>query len=185
MIPRIKKDISDLNSYRQSAVMNILKPVTNIKKLHLRNISTSMNFVVGVSAKPESGTDYTKWRIKTKLSDFEAMYYERWVLLEKNIYFLERMYFHIYEIDSINLESKEYILLHCDSALRDEEPHSIYKQSPHLHLYFAPQPIPHSHIALNNYDLNKVFHSLENLDAAFKQSIQMIEDQILGLIQNQ
>ncbi|MEM9389801.1 MAG: hypothetical protein AAGA02_04965 [Bacteroidota bacterium] len=184
MVPRIKKNIDDLNTYRQSAIRNSLNPITetDIRKLHLKNISTSRNFVIGVSTKPELGTNYTGWRFKTKLSEFEAMYYERWILFEKNVYFLDRIYFHLYEIDSLNLESKEFVLLHCDSALPDDADHAIYKQSPHLHFYCAPQPIPHSHIALNNYDLEKVFHSLDNLDEAFKRSIQMIDDQILSLI---
>ena len=184
MVPRIKKSIEDLSTNRHKSIGKSLKPIAkNLERIFLCNRSIgSRYFVIGASDRNETGNDYSDWRFKTKLDKYDGMYYERWLHFEKNIYFLERIYFHLYELDLEKTTIKEFVLLHCDSAEPVSTDHSKYKRSPHLHISCAPQPIPHAHIALNNYDLDVISESLNNLDKAIRKSIEMIEDQIIKLV---
>ena len=180
-VPRINESINILNSERPSAIIELVKRVANkSNKVICNPISIgSRAFVIGVSDVRESGNDYTDWRFKTYHPDFYAMYYERWKPLDKDIYYLDRIYFHIYKIDYSSGILREYILLHCDASEPDDTEHSEYKKIPHLHISCSPQPVPHSHFSLFNGHDNHVLSSIQNLNDSIGRSIMMIENQVI------
>ncbi|WP_069660765.1 hypothetical protein [Arcticibacter eurypsychrophilus] len=179
--PRITSSINDLNALRGSQIINLLKGVASRgNKIFCNNRSIGGRaFVISVSDSVETGNEFTTWRFKTYVSQFHAMYYEKWIPLENDIYFLERAYLHIYKTKQTKFEEEEYILLHCDVSEPDDAEHAKYKQSPHLHIKSAEHPLPHAHIALNNCDLNTTLSSLDNLNIALQKSIEMIDNQVL------
>lgn len=180
-VPRITSSIDDLNTSRGSQIVDLLKTVANKgNKIVCNNRSIGgRSFIIAVSDTTETGTDFSTWRFKTYIPQFHAMYYESWIPFEDEIYFLQRAYFHLYKTKQYKLEEEEYILLHCDVSEPDDSNHSKYKQSPHLHIKSAEQPLPHAHIALNNCDLQFTLSSLDNLNNALRKSIEMIDDQVL------
>jgi hypothetical protein len=78
-----------------------------------------------------------------------------------------------------DLKESEYILLHCDASEPDSSPHSKYKQSPHIHVEVAQQPIPKAHIALYNGRISEVLKSRAAFNSALVDSIGMLNSQIL------
>lgn len=180
-VPRIKCSINDLNSSRGKQVKNLIKNVAHDGN-RIQFINKSIGgraFVIAISDTFETGNEFASWRFKTYVPEFHAMYYEVWIPFEEDIYFLERAYFHLYKTKQRRLEEEEYILLHCDVSESDDTEHAKYKQSPHLHIKSAEQPLPHSHFALNNCDLENTLSSLEKLDFALSEAIQMLDNQVL------
>jgi hypothetical protein len=180
-IPRITQSINDLNAARGRQIISLLKGVANRgDKISFNNRSIGGRaFIIAVSDAAETGNEFTSWRFKTYVDHYHAMYHEIWIPLHEDIYFLERAYFHLYKTQKSKLEEEEYILLHCDVSEPDDSPHAKYKQSPHLHIKSAEQPLPHAHFALNNCDLEFTLSSLENLNNALTNAIQMIDHQVL------
>ena len=180
-VPRIQSSINDLNAKRGRQVIDLLKPIANnSSRIQFANRSIGgRSFIIAVSDSVETGNEFKSWRFKTYVPNFHAMYFEAWAPLEEDIYFLERAYFHIYKTKQTRLEEEEYILLHCDVSESDNVDHAKYKQGPHLHISSAEQPLPHSHFALNNCDLEITLSSLENLTLALKKAIEMLDNQVL------
>jgi len=109
-----------------------------------------------------------------------ASYREIWKRFysDKNEYwYMESAYLHFYQIDKDAEEYKEYLLLHCDP--NESREHKIYKQSPHLHLEFAPYPWNKAHIALNIGYLEPMLADASSLTNVFGGAIIMLKDQIL------
>ncbi len=179
--PRILENISELNTHRPGSIIGSVKGVSMLTNGIVCNPVSigGRSFILGVSDSREMNSNYLDWRFKTYNPDFTAMYYERWKPFEKDTYFLERVYFHVYKLNRSAMESKEYILLHCDAAEPDGTEHSEYKKVPHLHICCAEEPIPHAHFSLYKGARPSVLDSLEMLNAAIKDSIEMIDNQIL------
>ena len=183
MEPRIKQSLNDLRMYRTKSIIDLLYNISKRqKKIIINQVSVNKSSIWGASDIMEIGSDYKSWRFKTNVENFYGMYYEQWLPYEFDIYYLDRIYLHIYKTNVTELRSIEYLLLHCDANEPDEAPHAVYKQSPHLHFAFAEQPIPHSHIALNNGNLMETLHSIDSLHIALKHAINMIETQVLDPI---
>ncbi|MCF0050620.1 hypothetical protein LXM25_11150 [Dyadobacter sp. LJ53] len=183
--PRLQLTIDELNSNRVGQIIALFKDLARRRdQINVKQVNITRTLILGVSDINESGTEYGSWRFATQTNNFSAMYYERWLPHQYNIYYLDRAYFHLYRTDPIQLRSEEYILLHCDANEPEEAAHAKFKQSPHLHFSFAEQPIPHSHIALNNGNLNEILSSVDLLHEAFRQAVYMINEQILIPISN-
>lgn len=179
--PRIIESIDNIRIHRSNQIIDNLKSIAKkTDKIITNDVSVgARSFIIGVSDVKEMGNNYHDWRFKTYLSDFRAMYYERWIPYDKNNYFLDRMYFHLYKMDRENLIDEEYILLHCDAGEPQDSDHFKYKLSPHLHIKSSEYPIPKAHIALNNGNVNDIINSMGKLNMAMSQGISMIENQIL------
>jgi hypothetical protein len=180
-IPRITSSIDTLNSTRGSQIIGLLKCVANRGDkitFNYRSIG-GRAFIIAISDSTETGNEFTSWRFKTYVDQYHAMYYEKWIPLQDDVYFLSRAYFHIYKTRQTKLQEEEYILLHCDVSEPDDSHHAKYKQSPHLHIKSAEQPLPHAHFALNNTDLQLTLSSLDNLNNALQNAIEMIDNQVL------
>lgn len=127
--------------------------------------------------------DYTSWRFKTFIDNIEASYFEKWIHFEKDLYYLDRIYFHLYKINPDARESKEYVLLHCEpnfnwnGTTKDEQ--DKYQHSPHIHLKSAEEPLPHSHFSLNLLELPKILSSIKELNSAIENGILLIKEQVL------
>jgi len=178
--PRIQVSLDELKKDRVRDINALFKTLAKRQGKIVVNLTSSNNTLVfGVSDNNENGSDFLNWRFKTKTENYSALYYERWIPYEADIYYLDRMYFHIYKTDISERRAVEYICLHCDANEPDDAQHARFKQSPHLHFSTAEQPLPHSHIALNNGNLNQIFSSLASLHQAIKQAVDMIYWQIL------
>lgn len=183
---RIKQSLSELSTGRTKQIEKLFTSIAfNKRTIKVNHVNVSRDYIMGISDVYERGTDYTAWRFRTNLKNYYAMYYEKWIPYEKDIYYLDRAYFHVYRTNSERDTVEEYILLHCDVSEPDEADHAKYKQSPHLHLHSAEHPIPKSHIALNNGNLKEILESIDGMHLALKQAIDMIDDQILKPLKEQ
>lgn len=168
----IIQNINEINSNRRHIVSDLLKEVAR-KQIHLHGIPYGSRYVLAISEKSQTlDKDFREWRFDTEISNITCSYHEMWEPIEKGNYFLFRAYFHIYK------DGKEYLLLHCDPN-EVENPAALnqylYKRSPHLHVSVAEQPIPHSHIALNNSTLEHVLSSIDNFNQVMKTHIEMMK----------
>lgn len=178
--PRIQVPLDLILKSRNRQIISLFSSLARKQgKIVVNTVNIGGDVILAVSDIFETGSDYRDWRFKTKVENFNAMYYERWLPYEKNIYYLDRTYFHLYKIDYVSTSSQEFICLHCDANEPDNAEHALFKQSPHLHFSFADQPIPHSHIALNNGNLSAILTSIETLHRALKLAVDMIYTEIL------
>jgi hypothetical protein len=185
----IVESINTLSNSRKDSIKVLLSDICD-KKIHIFSNSRSNNLIIVVSSnKSDAGSiEYRNIRFKTRLKEITASYYEVWSKHEKDQYYLERAYFHLYNETESYLERRndgEYILLHCDPNEGIASKHHDYKRSPHLHISCAEDPLPHSHIALNLMNLNEVLSSLENFDIAFSRAINLIRTQIIDKLSEQ
>lgn len=105
------------------------------------------------------------------------MYHERWIPSGSK-WALERAYLHLYRAET-GMEETEMLCLHCDPDEPPGAPWWTYKRGPHLHFSEAPEPIPHSHVALGLANLTEVLRTHGNLMEMMKHAIDMIRDEIL------
>jgi hypothetical protein len=121
------------------------------------------------------------WRFTTRVPRIRASYHERWLQTDfrQADFYLERAYLHLYLRRDLNNE-EEILALHCDPNEARSERHFLYKVGPHLHMSTASDPLQHSHLALNNSNLTEVLSSVQNLTAALKTAIAMVDDQVLN-----
>ena len=131
---------------------------------------------------------YTQRRFKTYVPSLFATYYERWYKTdqgEKELFYLERAYLHLYMMDKTLKQEKEFCLLHCDPNEADNAPHAKYKQSLHLHIECSDSSWPHcaiwprAHIALNTGYLDCVLKDIDSLTKAIKEAVVMLKEEVL------
>lgn len=175
-------NIDDINTYRVNEVRDILKNVSGNNNLFIDQFSTSGNVVIAVANNRDDRTKFTSWKFSTYRKNLIASYYEIWKKMEENKYYLFRLYLHLYNTDeeyNNHVADSEYVLLHCDPNEPEDQAHSKYKRSPHLHIKSAFGSLPHSHLALNLNDLNKILSSRVELNQAFDTATKLLKDQIL------
>jgi hypothetical protein len=127
--------------------------------------------------------DYAGWRFATFLPDFYAAYHELWMPLDskkQKQWCLNKAYLNIYRVDRLLRTQVEYICLHCDPEDADSDDHkACYKQSPHIHVKAANDPIPKAHIALSHGFIDAVLKSHDDLFHAMYLGMELIRDEIL------
>jgi hypothetical protein len=138
--------------------------------------------IFGISDGYETGVNFTEWRFKTLCENIKGNYHEIWINHGNGNYFLYRSYFHLYKVSESDKTEAEYILLHCDASEPDDTPHSIYKQSPHIHIEVAENPVPKMHFALYNGRVKETLKGIDSFNQALKESIEMINDQVMKLL---
>jgi hypothetical protein len=122
-----------------------------------------------------------EWRFTTFVPSIRGAYRERWLPADSNRkrYYLQQAYLHLYLQLPFGGQEDEILALHCDPNEDDGEPHAVYKKGPHVHVTAAPQPLRHSHFALNLSDLPTVLSSLPRLHGAFSTAVIMLQEQVL------
>ena len=181
--PRIIESLDDLKSDRWKTLKKIFDGISLRKgNLNVVDISSSGNFILGLSDASQPGSVFRDWRFKTTSPVIEGNYHEIWSDLGKGKYFMNRSYLHLFFQDRSELVEKEYVLLHCDASEPNDSEHSIYKQSPHIHIEMARDPIPKAHFALYNGRILEVLKNLESFDVALKESIEMIDSQVIKML---
>lgn len=179
-VPRIVETIDKLQKSRNADLVKIFSTIAYRKRnINVRSFSVSGSLILGISDGLETGQNYRDWRFQTISENIKANYHEVWVNQGRGKYFLDRSYFHLYKVIEEGLTESEYILLHCDASEPMTTPHSVYKQSPHIHVEVAEQPIPKAHFALYNGRLVEVLKNRASFDAALLDSIAMLNSQIL------
>ncbi len=178
-VPRIKDKIKNLGG-RYKIVNRLISPIAKRGNgVIIIPKSFGYTYILGASDSYEQGNDYLKWRFRTNIDGFYGQYYERWNQYDSDTYYLDRIYFHIIRYNNVKRIEEDYVLLHCDSSEPDSSANSKYKKSPHLHICCAEQPLPHSHIALTE-NVSEIYKSLDNLDQAVQNAVQLLMAEILG-----
>jgi hypothetical protein len=177
--PRIIQSINTLRSGRFTTLRDLFSPISKRgKHINIYPISLGGSFIIGISDGKETGSNFREWRFQTTNENIRGCYFEVWLKYEKENCFLERSYLHLYKTTEPENEN-EYVLLHCDASEPDGTEHAIYKQSPHLHIEVAPYPLKKAHIALYNGRIGEVLKNIGSFNDALRESIQMINSQIL------
>jgi hypothetical protein len=189
-IKNISKTSEYLTINRIRDIRQLIKPIAanssiQPKRVPSTNGDNRIVFCVTDSARIIETSQFGKSseineRFKTKNSSFTASFYELWDKDPgtKNLYLLNRIYFHLYLTGE---EECEYILLHTDPSDNDKT-HGDYKRSPHLHIKRSDDDtIRHAHLALNINDYDVVMSSLEEMQKCFKNHITMLAKQILKI----
>jgi hypothetical protein len=74
---------------------------------------------------------------------------------------------------------KPILAVHAELALNTDDNRSRLKRGPHLHVDWAPDPIPHCHFALNLANLNNVVSSKRALGAALTNLVYLLREDVL------
>ena len=169
-------------SKRGQAISRILKPIISssnrIQVHHTQRASDEFIWLALASGENTQG-DYTQKKFPIT-ETFQASYHERWQRNysgREEYWYLERAYLHFYELNPETTDYDEYLLLHCDP--NENREHALYKQSPHLHIEFAPEPWPKAHIALNVGYLKEMLTDADALTNVFKDLVVMLKDQVI------
>jgi hypothetical protein len=93
---------------------------------------------------------------------------------------LDQAYLNLYARNGTS--EKEIVCLHCDPSLLPGAEHARYKRGPHIHMSIAGSPYDRAHIALSGPDLVPILRSTDTLHTALEWGIEMIRDEILGLM---
>ncbi len=160
-------------------LINTIQPRTDIVYVNTFSVFGSPTYAV--KGPSSFGDDYTKWRFPTLATVVEATYNEVWKPKEKNIYYLDQANLNLYVLEETgtDIEDKEYVFLHCEPNTGTNIKNYPYKQSPHLHIKHALEPIPHAHIALNLTDLSNTLDSCDNLNTAFLEATVLLRNEFI------
>jgi hypothetical protein len=137
--------------------------------------------IIGTHDEARPSSDYRDWRFSINARGFVAMYFELWTLESRDRFILEKAYLNLYRWNGSS--EKEIVCLHCDPSLSADADHAKYKRGPHLHMAVAGYPYDRAHIALQGPDLTPVLKSTETLHDALAWGIEMIRDEMIGLMQ--
>ena len=176
----VTADISHLNSARRSAVIALLKPLTNIP-IATSSFSKSGGFF-WVAHTSQSSEAWQNWDIQTSRSRFVAKYHERWNPVDTRAkeYSLEGMYFHLYCLRGPTRDPLEVIGLHWHPNTAQEFRRTDYAAGLHVHVSVAPHPVQKAHLALDLRLWQEISSSLRALNESLEHSIRMIQAEILG-----
>ena len=108
------------------------------------------------------------------------MYFELWRQESRDRFALEKAYLNLYQRSG--REEKEIICLHCDPSLPADADHARYKRGPHIHMAVAGYPDSRAHIPLQGPDIMPVLRSTDSLHNALTWGVEMIRDEMLGLM---
>lgn len=192
-VKKKSQSVDKLIVERKKIVRQIVSPLVEKPEELFPQGSYSGNTYI-IKVRDKVNYDPGKERFRTSVNGLIASYEERWEkgIFEKSteeFFYLERAYLHFYIIE--NKEEKEFFLLHCDPNEPEDAPHARYKQSLHLHIecHGAPQPHgkiwPRCHIALNTWMLEKVLESVETFTDTLKETVLMINEQVLDFIKKE
>ena len=164
---------------RWHTIQRMLRPISPIHTGPACDREITTSYVIwGVHDGARARRGYREWRFSTRVHGYVANYFEYWVRLNRNRWYLHRAYLTIFAIDQVEGET-EYLCLHCDPNEPPGTSHAAYKQGPHLHIKKANHPIPHAHLALNKGHLENVLESVSSLTKAMEDGITMIRTQVL------
>jgi hypothetical protein len=173
-IKHIRINIDDLERKRCKSVTTLLRPVLHNKQAQATFFATGKDEIRIITLDQFKNRELRETRFKIQSSEFTGMYYEIWRKVDRKLFELEKMYFHLF-----NSEDEAYILLHCDPNDSDVT-HGNYKRSPHLHIEQTPEAvIKKAHLALNITNYDTIFENIDTLTKAFGEHILMIKSQIL------
>ena len=169
---------------RPKSIKQMLKSVVANQKMQAKRVPAGNDKIIfcftdsKITDLGQFASENIHERFKTINAVFIASYFEIWDRKDRKNFCLNKMYFHLYNVEE-DRESKEYILLHTDPN-DDDKTHGDYKRSPHLHIKnTSDDKIGHAHFSLNNTDYEKVMSSIEELDKCFTEHIKMLANQIL------
>ena len=101
--------------------------------------------------------NFEKWQFKTFARDILCQYYEFWKPINGHkILCLNRAYLNIFQTNRVTHTFDKVLSIHCDPYEEGDEPQTLYKQGPHLHVQKAEQPIPKCHFPLNLSELENI-----------------------------
>ena len=182
-VARVIESLTTLKTARKDQLRNIFASIASRgKNIQIHDRSSSGDLIYSIADGFETGIDYSEWRFQTICENIKASYYEVWTNHGKGNYFLVRSYFHLYLLSTEDMKMSEYILLHCDASEPDSGKHAMYKQSPHIHIEVAPNPLPKAHFALYNGRIKEILKGINSFNQALKESIDMLNDQVLKLL---
>ncbi len=168
---------------RGDQICRLVRPLVGKGRIAFHRFTSRRNIIFGAFSGPRPDRPIDEWRFGTFVPSIRAAYRERWTPSDDSAkhYSLMQAYLHLYEQLSSDESEQQFLALHCDPNEDARAPHVRYKLGPHVHVLTAPQPLPHSHFALNLSDIAGVLSSLENLDTAFSTAIRMLQEQVLEL----
>ncbi len=166
---------------RGDEICGLVKPLVGRGRIAFHRITSRRAVVFGTFSGSLPDLPVDEWRFTTFVPSIRGAYRERWIPVDERgrRYYLELAYLHLYEQLAVGEGERQFLALHCDPNEDDESPHAKYKQGPHVHVVTAPQPLPHSHFALNLGDLPRVLSSLHDLQTAFSTAVLLLREQVL------
>lgn len=166
---------------RGDQIRKLVQPLVGKGRVAFGRITTRQSVLFGAFSGSRPDLPIDEWRFTTFVPSIRGAYYERWIPVDERAkrYSLELAYLHLYEQLATSRSERQFLALHCDPNEPDAAPHARYKQGPHVHVVSAPQPLPHSHFALNLANLPQVLSSMIQLHAAFSTAVMMLQDQVL------
>ena len=148
-----------------------------------KTISRSGQYIIGVHDGSPPQSDFTEWRFATLVHNLQGAYYEIWIRLSDESWYLRQAYLSMHRTDRTSASNTvKFIALHCDPNEPDEASHAIYKKGPHLHIQAADDPIPRAHIALCVGHLNDVLSSVDYLSEAMGLAVRMLREEVLDIM---
>lgn len=169
-------------SKRGSNFNKLLKPIlSDSKQMIPWSVQRLQGAINIVAYEVKTSSDYRSWRFSTFHKDFKAFYFETWLAIDgdkQDFWYLVKAYLNIYKIDRINRDENEYVCLHIDPEESGTD-RSEYKQTPHIHVKAAEDPIPKAHISITNGYLKYVLLSEKELFKAMNLGIDLIRKEIL------
>jgi hypothetical protein len=168
---------------RGDEICKLIKPLVGSRRVAFHRFTSRRRVVFGTFSGPTPDVPVDEWRFATFVPSIRGAYRELWTPSDDSAkrYYLEQAYLHLYEQLSVVETERQFLALHSDPNESPKSPHAKYKQGPHVHVVTAPQPLPHSHFALNLGDLAGVLSSLDRLHTAFSTAVLMLKEQVLDV----
>lgn len=173
---------------REREIGRLLRPLAPPKKSFFcrpRLLDRRLVLSASLTGTEPTDPDPDQWRFTTRIAGIRASYHEIWLPTDfrQKSFFLDRAYLHLFIRRDERIE-EEILALHCDPNEPASSKHYRYKAGPHIHMTTAEDPLPHTHIALNASDFDRVLRSVADLMASLEVAISMVNDQVLGLYES-
>jgi len=127
-----------------------------------------------VTDEKTAGLRYREESFRTSVAALRCRYYELWRTRPGGNLALYRAYFTVVEVVPTTTEFPQLLGVHTDPTDNDD-----LKQGPHLHVFRAPQPIPHCHFPLDYGFLQTVLEDCDSLTAAMRRAIAVVARDVL------
>lgn len=166
---------------RGNSLNSLLRPIRSNNSPFAWKIVTGVNQIVIATREKNVTSDFRDWRINTFHSNLKANYFEVWRSEKNNLWCMEKCYLNFFYLNRSTQNESEYICIHAD-PLEINYTHLIYKQSIHIHISKAEDPIPHGHLAIGHQFLSSIYASEQTFFSHFKEYLQLIVHEILSKV---
>ena len=183
-MPEIICDMQTLNECRPTFLATCLSAVSPVQPYVYHRSGPNQSLLVASYGAQNTRSERER-SFPSNVDSIECRYMERWLAVgntdqERR---LRNTYFHLFRQEGPEERPKELFAFHWEPVVGDELDHGhAYRQRPHFHMSFGPDPLPRSHFVVTLTVGAGGQDNVDYLNGLLDEVVKMVNAEVLELI---